>query len=326
MKRMRLSNVTRILALPLCLSMGAMLLFAAPVTAAGITTVSVSAPAKVNPGETFNVSINITPGTGAEIAGLQFDLAYDESVATPTNSSTPAAEGTWLSHGGAYSTYFMAGTAGTGTITGVTGVITTPGATVSTDGTFATISFTAGDAGGICSFTLSNVVVGDASGQSLPVSIENGQTAINHAPVLASIGNKSVNEGSLLQFTISATDADGDTLTYSATNLPDGATFNAATRTFSWTPNYVQSGTYANVTFRVSDGLTTTQEIITVTVVQPYPDWDITGDGSTNVLDMIRVGQSWGDTGTIGWAKEDVNHDGIVNVLDMILIGQHWTG
>ena len=60
---------------------------------------------------------------------------------------------------------------------------------------------------------------------SLPVTIVNGQTAVNRAPVLASIGNKSVNEGSLLQFTLSATDADGDTLTYSAVNLPTGAIF-----------------------------------------------------------------------------------------------------
>ena len=88
----------------------------------------------------------------------------------------------------------------------------------------------------------------------------------------------------------------------------------------------MQSGTYNTVTFRVTDGAVTTQEIITITVVQPYPDWDVTGDGSTNVLDMIRIGQVWGSTGAIGWAKEDTNHDGTVNVLDMILIGQHWTG
>ena len=49
-------------------------------------------------------------------------------------------------------------------------------------------------------------------------------TNTNRAPVLAAIGNKTVAENALLTFTVSATDADGDTLTYSATGLPTGAT------------------------------------------------------------------------------------------------------
>ena len=323
MKNIRPIIILKGTTLMVCFSLAATLFFSTPASAANPSTVTVSAPVKVNAGGTFSVSISVTPG--AAIAGLQFDLAYTASLAGPTSTMTPATEGTWLSQGGTNTTYFLAGIAGSGIITGVMGVITTPGRAVSTAGTFATISFTASSTGGTCAFTLSNVVAGDINGVSLPVTLVNGQTGVNRAPVLASMGNKSVNEGSLLQFTVSATDADGDTLTYSVVNLPAGATFNVSTRTFAWTPNYVQSGTYANVTFRVTDGTATTQEVITITVVQPYPDWDITGDGSTNVLDMIRVGQVWGSNGTVGWAKEDVNHDGTVNVLDMIIIGQHFT-
>ncbi|MCX5701718.1 MAG: putative Ig domain-containing protein [Candidatus Omnitrophica bacterium] len=89
----------------------------------------------------------------------------------------------------------------------------------------------------------------------------------NNAPVLAAIGNKSVNENVNLSFIISATDEDGDTLTYSATGLPTGALFNASTRTFSWTPSYAQAGIYNNVTFSVSDGKGgTDSEAITITV------------------------------------------------------------
>ena len=58
---------------------------------------------------------------------------------------------------------------------------------------------------------------------------------------------------------------------------------------------------------------------------QPEP-WDVNTDGDVNVLDMIRVGQHFGESGTSGWIPEDVNSDGDVNVLDMILVGQHWTG
>ena len=89
--------------------------------------------------------------------------------------------------------------------------------------------------------------------------------------MLAAIGNKTVNEGQSLTFTISATDPDGDNLTYSASNLPSGATFTPATRTFSWTPSYTQAGTYANVHFQVSDGSLTDSENITILVIDNTP-------------------------------------------------------
>ncbi len=89
---------------------------------------------------------------------------------------------------------------------------------------------------------------------------------VNRPPVLISPGNKTVNENVLLTFTLSATDPDGGTLSYSAVNLPLGATFTPSTRTFSWKPSYTQSGSY-NVTFKVSDGSLTDSKTITITVV-----------------------------------------------------------
>ena len=68
----------------------------------------------------------------------------------------------------------------------------------------------------------------------------------------------------VLIFTISATDVDGDTLTYSSANLPVRARFNITTKTFTWRPNYTQSGTYA-VTFMVSDGVLSDSQVMTIT-------------------------------------------------------------
>jgi hypothetical protein len=53
---------------------------------------------------------------------------------------------------------------------------------------------------------------------------------------------------------------------------------------------------------------------------------DINNDGHVNVLDMVLIGQHWGQTGSPGWVPEDVKKDGVTNVLDMIIVGQHWTG
>ena len=79
---------------------------------------------------------------------------------------------------------------------------------------------------------------------------------VNVAPVLAAIGNKSVNEGSLLTFTATATDADlpANGLTYSLdAGAPAGATINATTGVFTWTPTESQGGSSYNVTVRVTD-------------------------------------------------------------------------
>ncbi|OGO06449.1 MAG: hypothetical protein A2Y92_00225 [Chloroflexi bacterium RBG_13_57_8] len=137
--------------------------------------------------------------------------------------------------------------------------------------------------------------------------------------------DKVANVGKLLTFAIAATDPDGDMLQYSASNLPDGASFDNVTLTFSWTPRFDQAGVYS-VTFEVSDGDLTDTEDITITVLQLYDDWDVNGDGAANILDMVLVGQHWGQSGLTGWIQEDTNEDGAVDVLDIVVIGQHWTG
>lgn len=75
---------------------------------------------------------------------------------------------------------------------------------------------------------------------------------VNDAPSLNPIGNKRVNEANILTFEVTATDVDDVVLNFSATGLPEGATFNAQSRVFNWIPSYTQAGTYS-VTFTVSD-------------------------------------------------------------------------
>lgn len=95
---------------------------------------------------------------------------------------------------------------------------------------------------------------------------------VNRPPVLESIGNKYVYEGEELSFIISATDPDGDTLTYSTGELPRRALFNAENRKFSWIPDNSQSGTYT-VRFMVSDGYETVYEDILIRVYDASEDY-----------------------------------------------------
>jgi PKD repeat protein len=105
-------------------------------------------------------------------------------------------------------------------------------------------------------------IAGDGKAQdseTVAITVNN----VNRPPVLAAIGNKSVSENNALSFSVSATDTDGDTVTYSYSGLPAGASFSS--QTFNWTPTYAQTGTY-QVTFTASDGQAQDSEIITITV------------------------------------------------------------
>ena len=95
--------------------------------------------------------------------------------------------------------------------------------------------------------------------ETITITVNN----VNSSPVLTSIANQSVSENETLSFTVNASDDDGDTITYSAQNLPAGALFSG--NSFTWIPTSGQAGTY-QVTFIASDGQTQDSEIITITV------------------------------------------------------------
>src|SRR5204863_479527 len=98
------------------------------------------------------------------------------------------------------------------------------------------------------------------AGQSFTVTYAGGtgnDVALIHrntTPMLAPIGNRAVDEGSLLAFMATATDPDPQTLTFSLDpGAPAGAGIDPVTGAFTWTPTEAQGpGTFA-VTVRVTD-------------------------------------------------------------------------
>jgi hypothetical protein len=95
--------------------------------------------------------------------------------------------------------------------------------------------------------------------------------AVETCILLNPIGNKTIQATKLLAFTVTASAPDGDTLTYSATSVPAGATFDPATHTFQWQPTGKQTGNY-QVTFTVTDNEMppeSASETITITVTGP---------------------------------------------------------
>jgi hypothetical protein len=242
--------------------------------AAGTAIISVdSATQEVTPGAQFTININMQPNSA--IAGVQFNLSFNPNLVTVNSIS----EGDLLKQNNA-DTYFSPGNIdnNAGTITGVAGTIIVPGETVSTPGSFAVITMTAGSKEGTCQLNLSNVIAGDLNAQSVPINAVNGNiiigsNSINQPPILNAIGDKTLKAGSLLTFAISATDPEGDPLTYSASNLPSGASFDPITLVFSWTPTTSQVGTYPALHFEVSDGNLTDSGEITITDLNDAVRW-----------------------------------------------------
>jgi murein DD-endopeptidase MepM/ murein hydrolase activator NlpD len=68
------------------------------------------------------------------------------------------------------------------------------------------------------------------------------------------VGAQAVLEGELLQFSVSATDPDGDGIVLWTNSLPQGSTFDIITGTFLWMPDSSQSGNYTVVFYATDDG------------------------------------------------------------------------
>lgn len=226
-------------------------------------TIIVSPSSKtVNQGQTFNLNVTIDP-IGTAISGAQLNLAYNRSILT-VNSIT---EGNLFKQNGA-NTFFNGGTINNskGAVENVFGVMLGP-YNVSTPGTFISVNLTVIGQSGSTGIDLSNVIISSSDAKAVPLDMANASIIINSPPVLSNIGNKKVYKGQTLTFTLSSTDLNAETLTYSASNLPVGATFDPITAKFQWTPT--QSGIYQNVHFEVSDGLAADFENIAITVSNP---------------------------------------------------------
>lgn len=91
------------------------------------------------------------------------------------------------------------------------------------------------------------------------------------APVLASVGNITVEEEEVLNVTVNTTDANGDALTITASNVPGFVSFTDngdGTGTININPLIGDEGTYTNIIIQVSDGSLTDSETISITVTK----------------------------------------------------------
>lgn len=273
----------------------------APVT---ITVTRVGPPAHdavvgsatVSQGESFDVAIMYSNNV-ADVVGVDAILAWDPAILAANS----------VSNGSTFSGFQDVENLTTPGQANIAQFSVGPSVSASSGQVFV-INFTA-IASGTSALTLSRLDFGTDT-VTYPVNNVTGgsvtvQVPANNTPIMNSIGSRTVQAGMNLSFTLSATDADGDGLTYGATSLPAGAMLDPMTGVFSWTPTLGQVGIY-NVTFDADDGngaMDSEEVIITVTgagggvqdavvggaTVQQGDSFNIAIDFSNNSADVIGV-------------------------------------
>ncbi len=154
-------------------------------------------------------------------------------------------------------------------------------ATVRTNPSHGTLSFTSDgsftympdpDWHGTDSFTY-NLITHPAptSGWTDWATVTITVTPVNDAPVLDPIADATIPEMVAYTFTATATDVDSTNLTFSLVNAPAGATINASTGVFTWTPTEAQGPNVFTFTVKVCDDATPAlcdQQDVTLSVLE----------------------------------------------------------
>jgi hypothetical protein len=128
---------------------------------------------------------------------------------------------------------------------------------------WATFSTTTGRLSGTptSTGTFGNIVIRVTDGSlsdSLPAfGISVTSSTANSAPTISGSPATSVTAGQTYSFQPSATDANGDVLTFSIQNRPTWATFSPTTGRLSGAPTASHVGTYGNIIISVTDGKAT---------------------------------------------------------------------
>lgn len=198
-----------------------------------------------------NIEIRVSDGTNTTALPAFSIRAVSRSNVAPTISGTPA---TSVTAGQAYTFQPTASDPDGNTL----------GFSIQNRPTWATFSSSTGRLSGTPAAanvgTSANVIISVSDGQvstALPAFSITVQAAANGAPVISGTPATTVSAGSMYNFRPTASDPNGDPLTFSIANRPQWATFNTTTGQLSGTPTSANVGTYSNVAISVSDGQAT---------------------------------------------------------------------
>jgi hypothetical protein len=159
------------------------------------------------------------------------------------------------------------------------------------------------------------------------------RSTTNTAPTISGTPAGAVVQDTSYGFAPSASDANGDPLTFSISNMPAWATFDGATGALRGTPGAGDVATYANIVIAVSDGQATAQLPAFSIAVKAYtlgsatlswlpPTQNV--DGSP-LLNLAGYRVYWGQqSGSYSSSSEVMNPGVTTYVIENLVKGTHY--
>lgn len=211
-------------------------------------------PADSDVGETSDITITVTDGRDQRAVGpFRIRITGRDETPPPANNAPTISGAAPISVdvGAAYSFQPVAADADSDRLS----------FSISNRPSWATFSTSSGTLGGTPATAnignYANIVVSVSDGKvttSLPAFAISVKGPDNRAPAVGGTPMTSVQVAQAYSFQPTASDADGDTPTWSIQNKPSWATFTAATGRLNGTPAAAHAGTYSNIRISASDG------------------------------------------------------------------------
>jgi hypothetical protein len=167
--------------------------------------------------------------------------------------------------------------------------------------------------------------VGQVGNHTIKVSVSDGETTVfqqyiltvdplpNHPPVITSTAVTTATVGSIYNYQVTATDADGDVLYYYLEIAPAGLTIGTLNAYMAWFPDFSQVGNLP-VRVKVTDGKDTVYQEYTVTVSLP-PNHAPVITSTPAVTAVVGVNYNYQATAT------DADGDALYYFLDISYTG-----
>jgi hypothetical protein len=212
-------------------------------------------PQDADVGQSGDISITVSDGKSSAVLGPFRITVTARSTTPPPPSNTPP------TISGVPPASVVAGTAYNFQPTAADANGDTLSFVITNRPVWATFSTTTGRLSGTPSTaqvaTYSNITISVSDGQAstaLPTFLIQVQAPANRPPTISGTPATTATVGTAYAFQPSASDPDGNTLTYAIQNRPVWAAFNTSTGRLSGTPAAANVGTFANIVISVSDG------------------------------------------------------------------------
>lgn len=253
-------------------------------------------PADTDVGETSDITITVTDGRDERAVGPFKIRIRSRSEPPPPANTPPTISGTPATSVTAGTAYRFQPTAADADGNQLT-------FSISNRPSWASFSTASGTLSGTPSTqrvgNYANIVISVSDGTattSLPAFTISVRGPDNTAPVVSGTPMTSVQAGQAYSFQPTATDAEGNALTWSIQNKPTWATFSASTGRLNGTPAASNVGSYANILISVSDGGSTTSLPAFTITVQAAPNNAPTISGTPGTTATVGTAYSFQPT------------------------------